>query len=87
MSQRVCAAVPVMVWRKTTIGASGGRAWHASSLAHSTVTSGSSLQALKRGAAPPLSGGSTFRRSSPRRERAKASAKLALEFLAQVVGS
>ena len=46
MSQRVCAAVPVMVWRKTTIGASRGRATAASSFAHSTTRSGVPSQAL-----------------------------------------
>ena len=46
MSQRVCAAVPVIVCRKTTIGASSGRATAASSLAHSTTTSGVPSQAL-----------------------------------------
>ena len=85
VSHRVWAAVPVIVWRKTTIGASGGSAWQASSFAHSTVTSGSS-HALKRPVEPPVSGGSTLLRSSPRRERTRASAKLALELLAHVVG-
>ena len=40
MSQRVCAAVPVIVCRKMTIGASGGSAAPSGSFDHSTITSG-----------------------------------------------
>eukprot|EP00962_Isochrysis_galbana_P051951 scaffold23365_cov115-Isochrysis_galbana.AAC.9 len=79
--QRVCAAEPVMVCRKMTIGASGARASASSSFAHSTVTSGS-LHVVTR----PTSGGSTRRRSSPRRERRSARAKLAFALRAHGVG-
>lgn len=40
MSQRVCPAVPVIVCRNATIGASGGSAAPSGSFDHSTITSG-----------------------------------------------
>jgi len=71
-----------MVWRKMTIGASGGSVTPTSSFVHSTPRSGSDGTAVVR----PVSGGSTFRLSAARRERSVASTKLAFALRAHGVG-